>query len=154
SAVGLPHPSDAATASAGRPLRSASEYRFDVIGSSHPHVAGLLHVDADDSLTAAAIARYFSFTACWTSDMVELLICARKYTWTVGMARYRAALSFSSSRKSASHASGGSPTPSTSRARRARLSCESGIIFHAPHAHDRRRHRASSRRCRHRSRVR
>ena len=63
----MPQPSDAATASAGRSPRSASEYRLEVIGSLQPHDAGpqqLAVVDSDERLTAAAIAPYFSFVAC------------------------------------------------------------------------------------------
>src|SRR3954469_23393077 len=66
SAVGLPHPRDAATASAGRSPRSASEYRLAVIGSLHPRAVGPQQpvlADADEWLMAAAIAPYFSFTA-------------------------------------------------------------------------------------------
>src|SRR5438093_1155051 len=70
-AVGLPHPSDAVTASAGRPPVSASEYRLEVIGSPQPHAAGPqqpLLVDA--FLTDSAMAPYFSRTAFWMSDMM------------------------------------------------------------------------------------
>src|SRR5919197_2773859 len=59
-AVGLPQPSDAATAPSGRSPVSAVDYRFDVIGSSapqHPAFAGA-------SVTDAAIAPYLSSTAC------------------------------------------------------------------------------------------
>jgi hypothetical protein len=46
-------------------LVSASEYKFEVIGSPQ-HAVGPQHpsaADGDDSLMAAAIAPYFSFTA-------------------------------------------------------------------------------------------
>ena len=64
-AVGLPQPSDAVTASAGRPLVSASEYRFDVMGSPQPQaVVPQQPVVVDAFVTDAAIAPYFSRTAC------------------------------------------------------------------------------------------
>src|SRR6266576_2668748 len=80
-AVGLPQPSDAATASAGRPLVSASEYRFDVIGSPQPHPVGPQQpVLIDPFLTESAMAPYFSRTACWMSDMNALpCICKNEY---------------------------------------------------------------------------
>src|SRR5579859_1443561 len=65
SAVGLPQPSDAATASRGSPLVSASEYKSDVIGSPHPQAVGPQQpVGVDALLTALAMAPYFSRTAC------------------------------------------------------------------------------------------
>src|SRR5204863_527053 len=65
SAVGLPQPSEAVTASAGRSIVSASEYRFDVIGSPQPQAVGPQQpVLADEVATDAAIAPYFSRTAC------------------------------------------------------------------------------------------
>src|SRR5262245_32283944 len=63
-AVGLPHPSEAATASAGNCFASASEYRLDVIGSPQPHAAGQQPpAPADVFVTAAARAPYCSRTA-------------------------------------------------------------------------------------------
>src|SRR5436309_4467515 len=85
SAVGLPQPSDAVTASAGRPLVSASEYRFDVIGSPQPHAVGPQQpVLIDPFLTESAMAPYFSRTACWMSDMTCLLVSAKTNILTVG----------------------------------------------------------------------
>src|SRR5512142_3439328 len=89
SAVGLPHPSDAATASRGSALVSASEYRSDVIGSPPPQGVGPQQpfvVDALDALlTALAMAPYFSRTAWCTSDMPCLqCICKNEYTQTIG----------------------------------------------------------------------
>src|SRR6185503_11562524 len=73
-AVGLPQPSDAVTASAGRPLVSASEYRLEVIGSPQPHAVGPQHpVLAEALVTEVAMAPYFSRTACCMSDMYPLL---------------------------------------------------------------------------------
>src|SRR5580704_19786395 len=64
-AEGLPQPSDAVTASAGRPLVSASEYRFDVIGSPQPQAVGPQQPGFVDAfVTEAAMAPYFSRTAC------------------------------------------------------------------------------------------
>src|SRR5205809_6504101 len=77
-AVGLPQPSEAVTASAGRPLVSASEYRFDVIGSPQPHAVGPQHsVLVEAFRTDSAIAPYFSFTACWTSAIVVSPVSAK-----------------------------------------------------------------------------
>src|SRR5262249_4257976 len=72
SAVGLPQPSEAATASGGNPCVSSVEYKFDVIGSPQPQDDGPV---ADDSVTAAAIAPYFSRTTCWISDTSISHIC-------------------------------------------------------------------------------
>jgi hypothetical protein len=45
------------------------------VGPQHPTFAG-----AEAALTAAAIAPYFSLTACSTSDMVNsTYICEREY---------------------------------------------------------------------------
>ena len=59
-AVGLPHPRDAATASAGSPSVSASEYKSAVMGSPHPQEEGPQHPVVP---TDFAIAPYFSCTA-------------------------------------------------------------------------------------------
>src|SRR6266487_728667 len=84
-AVGLPQRSDAVTASAGRPLVSASEYRFDVIGSPQPHAVGPQQpVLVEAFLTESAMAPYFSRTACWMSDMTALLVSAKTNIQTVG----------------------------------------------------------------------
>src|SRR6185503_14236339 len=65
SAVGLPQPRDALTASAGSPLVSASEYRLDVIGSPQPQGDGPQHPGLlDFFVTAVAMAPYLSRTAC------------------------------------------------------------------------------------------
>jgi hypothetical protein len=61
SAVGLPQPRETATASSGRPLVSASEYKFDVMGSPHPHEVGPQH--PPPLPTERAISPYFSRTA-------------------------------------------------------------------------------------------
>src|SRR5256885_113217 len=64
-AVGLPQPSDAVTASAGRPLVSASEYKLEVIGSPQPHAAGPQQSALVEAVvTAVAMAPYLSRTAC------------------------------------------------------------------------------------------
>ncbi len=61
----MPQPSDAVTASAGRPLVSASEYRLEVIGSPPPQAVGPQQpVFVDAFATEVAMAPYFSRTAC------------------------------------------------------------------------------------------
>src|SRR5216110_3329693 len=67
SAVGLPQPSDAATASGGRSRVSDSEYRFDVMGSPQPQAEGPQQLALPPDL---AIAAYFSRTACCTDVSV------------------------------------------------------------------------------------
>src|SRR5262249_31193368 len=63
-AVGLPQPSDAATAVSGSAPRSASEYRFDVIGSpQHGRPQQPADVEEAPSVTASASAPYLSRTA-------------------------------------------------------------------------------------------
>jgi hypothetical protein len=55
--VGFPQPSEAVSASSGNPAVSVSEYRFDVIGSAHPHAEGPQQlVPAFPVFTAVAMA--------------------------------------------------------------------------------------------------
>ena len=81
-AVGFPQPSDAVTASAGRPVVSASEYRLEVIGSPQPQpVCPQQPLLVDAFVTEEAMAPYFSRTACWMSDTVYApCICKNEYT--------------------------------------------------------------------------
>jgi hypothetical protein len=68
--VGFPHPSDAATASAGTPRVSSSEYRFELMGSAAPppqQVPGEQQPPASFMLTDFAIAPYRWRTAAWIS---------------------------------------------------------------------------------------
>src|SRR5262245_33470664 len=66
SAVGLPHPSDAATASAGSSDVSPHPYRFDVIGSRSPREEAVPQHDASPpAATRSAALPYLSLTtAC------------------------------------------------------------------------------------------
>src|SRR6266568_102515 len=78
SAVGLPHPSDALTASAGSPPVSLSEYSFELIGSPHPQLTGPQQPSPALLFTTdRAIAPYFSLTASRISDMGPLLVFAK-----------------------------------------------------------------------------
>ena len=80
--MGLPQPSEALTASAGKPSVCASEYRFDVIGSAQPHAEGPQQpVLVLPFVTASAIAPYLLRTSCCTSDITHLLdrICPYAY---------------------------------------------------------------------------
>src|SRR5437762_3716772 len=64
-AVGLPHPSDAVTAPAGKSVVSPSEYRLDVMGSPQAQAVGPQHpVLVEALVTDVAMAPYFSRTAC------------------------------------------------------------------------------------------
>jgi hypothetical protein len=67
----LPHPSETATASSGRPAVSPAEYKSAVMGSPPPHAVGPQQLDLP---TDRAISPYFSRTASWrcVSDIVRL----------------------------------------------------------------------------------
>src|SRR2546426_4729440 len=86
SAVGLPQPSDAATASAGSSDVSPHAYRFDVMGSRSPRDAALSqHEASPPAVTRSAALPYLSlttsfrsFSAIAVSSYQERLICADK----------------------------------------------------------------------------
>src|SRR5215471_385640 len=71
SAVGLPQPSEAATASAGSEAVSPSVYRFDVIGSAAASVPQQAFVEQQEAsppaTTFSAALPYLSFTTCLMS---------------------------------------------------------------------------------------
>src|SRR5262245_28435183 len=68
SAVGLPHASDAATASAGSSDVSPHPYRFDVIGSRSPREEAVPQHDASPpAATRSAALPYLSLTTSFRS---------------------------------------------------------------------------------------
>jgi hypothetical protein len=60
----LPQPSEATTASGGNSCVSSAEYKLELIGSPQHDEGPQQPPVADDFVTAAAIAPYFSRTAC------------------------------------------------------------------------------------------
>src|SRR5688500_8951858 len=83
SAVGLPQPSDAFTASSGRTATSSEAYRFEVIGLallSQQAVVSPQHESAGAaSPTARARAAYFSRTVARTDSIEASVLMAPPY---------------------------------------------------------------------------
>src|SRR5450432_935830 len=72
SAVGLPHPRDARTASCGIWLAWAESYRFEVIGSTQPAALGAApQQELPPVLTRSAASPYFWRTASFNSMLIS-----------------------------------------------------------------------------------
>src|SRR5688572_16065198 len=68
-AVGLPQPSDAASASAGSAAVSPHPYRFEVTGSAAPREDAVLHPVVPPAVTRSAARPYLSFTLALMSSL-------------------------------------------------------------------------------------